>query len=187
MRPFLYLYAALLGLSGCVTRSQSPVTGTADAGLRRMPGQTSDYYVDQRAGTAPYSRKLLPDPTNGLGSTNDPNIRVTDIQLTDQYTILHMVFKIDPTRDWSVTSSQISIQPKTKLIAVNKLKSYELIKAEGITLSPDYTEVHPNKEVQFLLYFPRLDKGIEEFNMYECADTAEQTCWNVRGMHVVNP
>lgn len=187
MRPIFYLYAALLGMSGCAPRPQSPVTGVTDTGMSRPAGQHDEYYVAQRSGPASYSRKLLPDPTNGLGSTSDPNIRVTDIQLTDQYTILHMVFKIDPNRDWSVTSSQISIQPKTKLIAVNKLKSYELIKAEGITLSPDYTEVHANKEVQFRLYFPRLDKGIEEINMYECADTAEQTCWNVRGMHIVNP
>lgn len=176
MRPFLYIFIATAGLWACATRPKPQATYHPD----------SDYYV-ARVSANPYtSKKLLPDPINGLGTTNDQNIRVTDIRLTEQYTILYMSFKIDRTRDWNVTSSEISIQPKARLMAVNRMKSFELVKAEGITMSPETMKVEPNQEIKFTLYFERLDKGIEDFNMFECADTAEQTCWNVRGMHIDN-
>lgn len=167
---------AAVVLSACATRPQSQSTYYPD----------SDYYVAQASDSPMASRKLLPDPINGLGTTSDPNIRVTDIRLTDQYTILYMSFKIDRTRDWTINSSQISIQPKARLMAVNRMKSYELVKADGISMSPDAMTVEPNQEIKFTLYFERLEKGIEDFNMFECADTAEQTCWNVRGLHVDN-
>jgi len=104
MRQLTGIILVVIGMSGCATRPQ-PQTATSAA-------ESDHYYVD-RSSTAPVaSRKLLPDPINGLGTTNDPSIRVTDIELTEKYTILRMTFKIDRTRDWNVTGSQISIQPQ---------------------------------------------------------------------------
>lgn len=176
MRFHGYFIMTLVGLCGCATQPKPQAAYHPD----------SDYYVARVSDNPLTSKKLLPDPINGLGTTNDPSIRVTDIRLTDQYTILYMSFKIDRTRDWSVTSSEISIQPKARLMAVNRMRSFELLKAEGITMSPETMKAEPSQEIKFTLYFERLDKGIEDFNMFECADTAEQTCWNVRGLHVDN-
>ena len=67
------------------------------------------------------------------------------------------------------------------------LKTFKFIKAEGIVLSPDSQTVQAGEQVKFRLYFERLDKGTEEFSLFECEDTQTSTCWNVRGMHISNP
>ena len=46
-------------------------------------------------------------------------------------------------------------------------KKFRFIKAEGIPLSPKALEVYPGDKIQFVVYFERLEPGIEVFDMYE--------------------
>ncbi len=175
-----------LALSACApTRPSQPVVT-----------DESEYYVAATAKRPGMSRlgqkRLLPDPHGGLGTTNDLTLRVTDIQLTSKYTVLFLTFGEDRQTSayQSGGSSSISFNGDARLLAgpdPDKLKTFKFIKAEGIVLSPESQTVQAGDQVKFRLYFERLDKGIEEFSLFECEDSQTSTCWNVRGMHINNP
>lgn len=152
----------------------------------------SEYYVANSV-ERPGQKRLLPDPQGGLGTTNDLTLRVTDIRLTSQYTVLFLTFgeTIQPATSYQPRgSNSISFNKDARLVAGNdasSLKTFKFIKAEGIVLSPNSQNVQADESVKFRLYFERLDKGTENFSLFECDDTQTTTCWNVRGMHVDNP
>ena len=132
------------------------------------------------------SRKLLPDPINGLGQTNDPSIRLTAIKQTVSYTVLYLTFSLgDPrNRDYTYnsSSSSISIQPEAVLMPRDSRETYKLLKATGIPTSPGSVEVKGSERVDFVLYFERMPDTVEQFAMFECKGTNTQTCWNITGM-----
>lgn len=183
-------------MAACAPTRPVPATTTA-TGSDVVTYDNADYYESGKnrgPGISRLGRKrLLPDPHGGLGTTNDLTLRVTDIKLTSQYTILFLTFG-EPSQARASydarSSSDISFNADARLVAPTRadtLKTFRFIKAEGIVLSPDSQHVSDNEQVRFRLYFERLDPGIEDFSLFECEDTETTTCWNIRGMHIVNP
>jgi len=178
MKTLLYLF---LGLLAGACSSTRPLTGPPP------PVDEAEYYAPGPTGAeVVHSRKLLPDPINGLGQTNDPSIRLNDIRQTPSYTVLYMTFSLgDPRgRDYtySSASSTISIQPEAVLIPKDSRDTYKLVKATGIPTSPNMLDVKGNERIDFVLYFERLPDTVEHFAMFECKGTNTQTCWNITGM-----
>ncbi len=170
------LFACLIALiaGACATSTYTP---------QSPPSDPTEYY--QPGGISLITgKRLFPDPTNGLGKANDPSIRVTDIQLTNSYTVLSMTFG---SQERYEGSSEISIQPEVHLITRDGQRKYNFIKAEGIPVAPNRLTVDAGDQTVFRLYFERLDKGVELFGMYECEDSEGSTCWNIVGMTIQNP
>ncbi|MBO0930419.1 hypothetical protein [Fibrella aquatilis] len=145
----------------------------------------SEYYV-QAVPDDIINRRILPDPVGGLGHSNDPQLRVTDIRLTAQYTVLYLTFDHTLAGYGNNAGTEISIDPKAKLLAPDGKSTFAFVKAEGLPLSPDSRKVEANDKVKFVLYFERLAPGIEEFALYEGEDTATLSFWRVSDMHVEN-
>ncbi|QJD77354.1 hypothetical protein [Spirosoma rhododendri] len=177
MKAILFL-SCLLAV-GCA--SNRPVASNA-------PVDGAEYYqLGQSARTA--SSRLYPDPHGGLGHSQDPDIRVTDIRLTASYTVVYMTFAKDPNnRDGSYFgTSSISFNPKAKLASSDGRKTYALLKADGIPMTPDSREIKNDDHVSFVLYFERLDEGVENFDLFECQSDNQNSCFNVAGLAVENP
>ena len=139
------------------------------------------------------------DSGNGSGNQypnqtprkSNTSIRINNVRLTNQYTILDMTFRnSEPaTRDpetGRVNGSSIGISPESRLLASNG-RAFRFIKAEGITVAPQMTQVPPQQEANFSLYYERLNPGIEIFDLYECENSNANECWNSYNIRVSNP
>lgn len=129
-------------------------------------------------------KQLLPDPTGGLGHSQDPDIRVTDIRLTASYTVLYLTYGKDPNDRSSAYfgTSAISFSPKAVLASADGKRTFKLIKTEGIPLSPETRDVKNDERLSFVLYFERLDADINSFDLFECQSDNQNSCFNVAGM-----
>lgn len=173
------LVALILLVSACTSTRPIAVNTPADG---------VEYYQPNQSVSAVMPR-LYPDPQGGLGHSQDPDIRVTDIRLTASYTVLYMTFgknKDDRNSNYYGTSS-ISFNPKAVLASVDGKRTYALVKTEGIPMSPDSREIKNDEKVVFVLYFERLDKDVESFDLFECKSDNLNSCFNVAGMAVQNP
>lgn len=173
------LVALLLILSGCTSNRLPKVDAPADGAEYYQPNQS----------VAAFQQRLYPDPQGGLGHAQDPDIRVTDIRLTASYTVLYMTFGKDPTERNNnyYGSSSISFNPKAVLASSDGKRTYALVKTEGIPMTPESREIKNDEKVPFILYFERLDKGVESFDLFECKSDNLNSCFNVAGMTVQNP
>ena len=94
--------------------------------------------------------------------------KVTAVRLTPDYTILDIQFT-DPGTSFYTHQNQalpigyICVSPNAKLITTQGNRIYSLIKTKGIRTLPHIVKVAPFEQVNFSLYFERLDKGIETF------------------------
>lgn len=173
------LVALILLVSACTSTRPAAVNAPADG---------AEYYQPNQSVSAAMPR-LYPDPQGGLGHAQDPDIRVTDIRLTASYTVLYMTFgknKDDRNSNYYGTSS-ISFNPKAVLASADGKRTYALVKTEGIPMSPDSREIKNDEKVTFVLYFERLDKGVESFDLFECKSDNLNSCFNIAGMAVQNP
>ena len=173
------LVAFLLLVSACTSQRPSPVNAPADG---------AEYYQPNQPVTG-FQQRLYPDPQGGLGHSQDPDIRVTDIRLTASYTVLYLTFGKDRTdrNNNYYGSSSISFNPKAVLATSDGKRTYTLLKTEGIPLSPDSRDIKNDEKVPFILYFERLDKGVETFDLFECKSDNQNSCFNVAGMNIHNP
>lgn len=143
----------------------------------------------------------------GNTSTRNPNVRRTaadyteirKVELTDRYTIVHI--RHTNTKAPSTTtqrlpggrtstnteSSNIRIKRETRLLGLNGQRSFRLLKAEGIPVDPQYKVTQYGDRTDFVLYFERLDPGIELFDLFECNDYDNMVCWNFYDVQVTNP
>lgn len=171
--------ALLLLVSACASH-RAPVLNA--------PADGAEYYQRSEP-IAGFQQRLYPDPQGGLGHSQDPDIKVTDIRLTASYTVLYMTYGKDPHgRDNNYYgSSSISFNPKAVLASADGKKTYNLIKTEGIPMTPDTRDIKNDEKVPFVLYFERLDPGIESFDLFECKSDNTNSCFNVAGMTVRNP
>lgn len=175
----IVLFSGLL-LTACVSNRPAAVQAPADG---------AEYYQPNQLARMAQSR-LYPDPHGGLGHSQDPDIRVTDIQLTASYTVLYLTFAKDPTDRHSNIyggSSSISFNPKAVLATADGKKTYALLKTEGIPMTPETREIRNDERVPFVLYFERLDPGVELFDLFECQSDNQNSCFNVAGMSITNP
>jgi hypothetical protein len=176
MNQFFFGISLLFGCWACT--SSRPITG-------HTPADPSEYYV-QASPLEALNRRILPDPVGGLGHSSDIQLRVTDIRLTNQYTVLYMVFDHSAGQNGG-NATQISIDPKAQLVSRDGQQRFAFVKAEGIPLTPDHMDVRVADKARFILYFERLAPGLDEFALFECEDTTTTTCWNITNMHVENP
>ncbi|GAB3226059.1 hypothetical protein [Spirosoma arcticum] len=172
------LTALCLFVAACTTNRPSTVNAPADG---------AEYYQPNRPEYA-VRKQLLPDPTGGLGHSQDPDIRVTDIRLTASYTVLYMTFGKDRNdrNNNYYGASAISFNPKAVLASSDGKRTYKLIKTDGIPMSPDTREIKNDERVPFVLYFERLDDGVKSFDLFECKSDNQNSCFNVAGMTIEN-
>lgn len=168
------IFALFLLAAACTVHRPSPVNAPADG---------AEYYQPNRPEYA-VKKQLLPDPTGGLGHSQDPDIRVTDIRLTASYTVLYLTFGKDRTDRNSnyFGSSAISFNPKAVLATPDGKRTYKLLKTEGIPMSPETREIKNDERVPFVLYFERLDANVQSFDLFECQSDNQNSCFNVAGM-----
>ncbi|MEZ0485165.1 hypothetical protein [Fibrella aquatica] len=174
----LFLFPVLCAvLSACAT--SQPTSG-------HQPVDETEYYV-KAAPIEELNHRLLPDPIGGLGHSSDSQLRVTDIRLTAKYTVLYLTFDLSKGQYGSSATSQISIDPKAQLVSLDGKETFNFVKAEGIRLSPDTSEIQAGSKAKFVLYFERLTPGVDQFALFECKDSPGLSCWNITDMHVENP
>lgn len=147
------------------------------------PADGAEYY---QLGQPTYTgqQRLYPDPHGGLGHSQDPDIRVTNIRQTASYTVLYLTFakdKNDRNSNFFGTSS-ISFNPKAVLASSDGKRTYKLLKTEGIPMSPETRDIKNDERVSFILYFERLDPDVESFDLFECQSDNQNSCFNVAGM-----
>lgn len=143
-------------------------------------------------------------PSAGHAANQLPT--VNSIRVTQDYTILDLTYvergepKYDP-RDpqrRQIPTGEIAIDPAGHLIAANGARMFAFVKAEGIPVKREQIDRNTGKKVlvgtptysgqqyNFRLYFERLDKGLERFDLFECSSD-QYYCWNMYDLYVDNP
>jgi OmpA-OmpF porin, OOP family len=152
-----------------------PVNGT-------IPGNRSGGYP-----TNPQQR--IPQPQQTPSQTNNrvsDYVKVLSVNLTDQYTIIDFRVKnINPQNKQS--SFTVGFHADAMLIAMNGERRFNFVRAEKIPIHPKSTPLQPGQSLDFRVYFDRLDRGIEEFDLFECHDGDTYQCWNLYDIRVNNP
>lgn len=173
------LILLLLLVSACASHRTPTVNAPTDG---------AEYYQRNQP-IVGFQQRLYPDPQGGLGHSQDPDIKVTDIRLTASYTVVYMMYGKDPTERNNnfYGSSAISFNPKAVLASSDGRKTYALIKTEGIPMTPETRDIKNDEKVPFILYFERLAPGVESFDLFECKSDNENSCFNVAGMTIRNP
>ena len=169
------LFAFLFFAAGCTTNRPAAVS--------EAPTDGADYYQPAKP-TFTGQPRLYPDPQGGLGHSEDPDIRVTDVRLTSEYTVLYLTFGKDRngrTYDFGSTSA-ISFNPKAVLTTPDGKHTYKLIKTTGIPLTPDTQEIRGDERLSFVLYFERVAPDVATFNLFECPSDDTNSCFNVAGI-----
>ncbi len=147
-------------------------------------------------------------PTNSQsrsGRSADNDLVVGNIRLTDQYTILYFTFtnknKAGTYQDKSGRTFQddghqdVAFEQNAVLIAANGARTFRAIKTDNIpflndtqakNLSQYGKRLQSGESINFIVYFERLDKGLETFDMNEC-NSDIFVCWNMYDLYVKNP
>lgn len=145
--------------------------------------------------TPPSTPNPTPVPTTNRGVT------VNNIRLTEQYTIVDMTFtnsnraRFDQNgRQLSDGSEPVAFHVNAELIALQGARHFRFVRAEGIPTNRNFSELKslgtrtmPGDRLNFTIYFERLDRGIEDFDLFECQDADTYTCWNQYNLRVSNP
>lgn len=147
---------------------------------------------------------------------NDKSVTITRVDLTDQYTVIHMTFVADR-KDQSQQRGRIQLPEifrfpngqgrgqsdgkqtitfvSTARLYVNQgEKSFKFIRAENIPIERLPTDrrrgVSSGETIEFVAYFERITPGYEVFDLFECSDRGRgdgSTCFNFWGVHITNP
>jgi OmpA-OmpF porin, OOP family len=137
------------------------------------------------------------------GRSADKHIVVGDIRLTNQNTILYITYtnydKPTTGRDANGNtvrddgSHLIAWSNISELIAADGARTFKFVKAEGIpvirpgdNMSKTGYKLPSGQSINFVVYFERLDKGLENFDLFECQSDG-YTCWNTYDLYVRNP
>ena len=153
----------------------------------------------------PNSGNSYPNNSNPSGNARaaDPGVTVNNIRLTQDYTILDLTYtdKSRPVYDRNnrlVSINTIGFDPTGYLVAANGARTFAFVRAEGIPIKREQIDratgkkvlvgqkTFPGDQVNFTLYFDRLDKGLENFDLFECVSD-QYVCWNIYNLHVYNP
>ena len=124
----------------------------------------------------------------------DRGVSVRNIQLTNDYTILSMTCTNNnrPRYDQNGRmindgSDNIAFHPQGVLIGMNGARRFKFVRVEGIPTDPQRMVLKPGQKIDFTVFFERLDRGIEEFDLFECQDGEQYVCWNLYNLYVKNP
>ncbi|MVM31073.1 OmpA family protein [Spirosoma sp. HMF4905] len=205
MRQRFFLFLFLAGFTSSCMFGSYP-SGYPSGGGQQYPpsGQQSpdDTYPNSgnQSGNYPNS-----GTQPGSGRSADPGVTVNSIRLTKDYTILNLTFvnTNQPQRDRNgqlMGQEFIEFDPAGQLVAANGARKFGFLKAEGIPLKSITPKLDrngqriqegittlPGDKVTFTLYFERLDKGLENFDLFECNDYDQIVCWNIYNLYVNNP
>ena len=126
---------------------------------------------------------------------SQPDVTLTKVELTPDYTILYFTFdyarRRQPLEDLILGKDDknfIEVDPNCRLYEPgNASRKFRFIKAIGIPVAPEQRIVYPGDVVKFSVYFERLDAGIEVFDMFEGRDRGTKRFWNYYGVHIRNP
>ena len=205
MKKYLWLLAISVVIQGCGALGKYPqgsggYGGPSGGGSQNPNGgrqQTPTQYPEDRSG----------GNTNQGGSQTgrsaNKDIVVGDIRLTNQYTILYLTFTNDNQagnytdkngkQQYTDGIENIAWSNTSQLIAANGARTFPFQKVEGLpTIRPgdDLNKkgyrLSPGKSVNFVVYFDRLDKGLENFDLFECQSDG-YVCWNIYNLFVKNP
>ena len=191
MKKYLWLLAIAVVIQGCGVYGKYPQGsggngGSSGGGGNQNPNggrqQTPTQYPDDRSG----------GNTNQGGSQTgrsaNSDIRVGDIRLTNQYTILYLTYTNSSHNTGSIAWSNTS-----QLIAANGARTFQFVKVEGLptmrpgdNLTKRGVQIKSGSSANFVVYFDRLDKGLENFDLFECQSDG-YTCWNIYDLYVRNP
>jgi OmpA-OmpF porin, OOP family len=120
----------------------------------------------------------------------DKGVVVNQISVIDKYTVIEMTFTNNirtPDGQGGYKSVPIAIRTSAKLYALGGSRVFNFIKADNIVYDPKRMYVPYGQSARFTLYFERLDPGIEAFDLFECNDSDQETCWNFYDLRVINP
>ncbi len=170
------LFVFLLFAAGC--------TGNRPVAVSNVPADGSDYYQPAKP-TFTGQPRLYPDPQGGLGHSEDPDIRVTDVRLTAEFTVLYLTFGKDRNgrNNDLYSTSAISFNPKAVLATPDGKRTYKLVKTTGIPMTPESREIRGDERLSFVLYFERIAPDIITFNLFECPSDDTNSCFNVSGIN----
>ncbi len=142
-----------------------------------------------------------------VDETNDRDVTIQRVDLTDQYTILYMTFRSPQqrsqnrqprlrlplplprnNRDSEQAASTINFEPDARLYVNQGEKSFRFIRAENIPTTKRQ-DVYAGQQVSFAVYFERITPGYEVFDLFECSDRNKpgSTCFNFWGVRITNP
>ncbi|GAB4006883.1 hypothetical protein GCM10028808_09640 [Spirosoma migulaei] len=204
MRQHYVIFLLLAGLTSACTFGSYP-SGYPSSGGQQYPssGQQSPDDTYPNSGNQPGN---YPNSGNqpGTSRTADPGVTVNSIRLTKDYTILNLTFtdnsqpKYDQNRRPLPSGNTIGIDPNSYLVAANGARTFAFVRADGIPIKQEKfdqnlgrlvlvgRDTYSGEKINFTLYFQRLDKGLENFDLFECHSDA-YTCWNIYNLYVNNP
>ncbi len=135
-----------------------------------------------------------PSRSPNVDNQTNKGVTIRKVQLSDNYTILYMTYtnrnRIQRDREGNIIRDGIdpvSFKPSALLYGLAGRRSFRFIKADGIPSDGQFIKTRPGDRLDFVVYFERLDPGIEEFDLYECSDYDQFICWNFYGINVYNP
>ena len=204
MKKYLGILAITVLLQSCGVISRYPQGsggyeekqgggGNQNPNGGRQQTPTDDQYPSDRGSTNQGGQSTG-------GRSADRGITVGDIRLTDQYTILYLTFTNNSRPQYrngqrvNDGSNNIGWHTNAELIAANGARKFRFVKVEGLpAIRPGQDmekygyKAASGSQTNFVVYFERLDRGLENFDLYECNDFDHLICWNVYDLFVSNP
>ncbi len=189
MKRIFWLFAISLLLQGCFGKYPQGSggydgTNTGNSGGNQNPnGNDRPQNYPQQTPQEPTNYPS--EPQSKSGRSADKDLVVGNIRLTDQYTILYLTFTNrnqageyrDKTTGKTVYdngSQNIAFHDNAQLIAANGARTFRAIKTDNIPFLnesqsrnlPKYGRTLKSGEsINFVAYFERLDKGLENFDL----------------------
>ena len=193
------------------SRNPTPNSGSQYPNSRSQYPNSGNQYPNSRS-QYPNSGNQYPNTGNsypnansqtGSGRSADPGVTVNSIRLTQEYTILDLTYidRSQPKLDKNgrpTSTNTIGFDPNAYLVSANGARTFGFVKVEGIPVRREQIDrntgksvlmgrtTNPGDRVDFSLYFQRLDRGLENFDLFECISD-QYTCWNIYNLHVNNP
>jgi outer membrane protein OmpA-like peptidoglycan-associated protein len=193
MRQHYFVLILLAGLTSSCMMGSYP-SGYPSGGGQQYPsgGRQSPDDTYPNSGSQP-----------GSGRPADPVVTVNSIRLTKDYTILNLTYTDTnrPRYDQNgrpASTGTIGFDSNGYLVAANGARTFAFVRVEGIPTKKEQRDPYTGKTVligrntyageriDFTLYFQRLDKGLENFDLFECISD-QYICWNIYNLHVDNP
>ena len=214
MKRIFWLFAISLFLQGCLSKYPQGSggydgTNSGNTGGNQNPngknGNDRPQTYPQQTPQEPINYPSNPNSQSRNGRSADKDLVVGNIRLTEQYTVLYLTYtnNLQPRRvkdrngntQTDDGSLNIGFHDNAVLIAANGARTFKAIKTDNIPFLneaktrdlPRYgRKLKSGESINFVAYFERLDKGLENFDLNECNSDAF-TCWNAYDLYVSNP
>lgn len=105
---------------------------------------------------------------------NARSISLSEIERTQEYTIIRGIYDNGATPGW------VNIGNTTYIKDCRTGKEFNIIKTEGLPMSPDKYTTQSNEKVKFAFYFPPIESDIEMIDMIE-EENSDQS-FNIYGI-----